>query len=58
MEKDIEVVIRNTKAIFLLSGFVLSDEDINRIRLFAYSPEEAEKEIARLVNKHSVGGDL
>lgn len=49
-----EALIRQVEGTMAIAGMTLSDEDKQRIRDFAFDPEEIEQAIEKLVIKHRV----
>lgn len=49
-----EALIRQVEGTIAMAGMSLSDEDKQRIRDFAFEPEEIEQAIEKLVIKHCV----
>jgi len=54
--QPIEDILRSVAGSMALSGMELSEEDEERIRLFADEPEYVEKIVKELVEKHRQGG--
>lgn len=56
-DEQIDLLVRQVSGTMALSGFVLSDADKNRIRIFAKSPslDGVDRVISQLVLNHKKG---
>lgn len=52
---DIDLVIRQVAGSMALSGFILAEEDKERIRAHTGTPVDVVAEVARLIKKHKKG---